>query len=285
MLDFINNKIVKTTVSVINVIYFAVIAMLTYATFLYDLEFEPGREKSFMTMYIVLNAVFLLLMLFTRNEIVTRVISVVMLCVVFFLVLFNMYDWVFIIPPFIVSVVMFFASGTNETVKVILGTIYLLMYVLGLVAYFVFNMLFGGGSTYTELNSDLRQNDPDVFALYHDEWSDLIRVTSSENLISPDGKYRIVIYDVQNNDKGSVNIVVVPNGEDIKLKFFTLKQKGVQKTISNKGVRGVVPEVGWKVDEDGVMTVVYTLTPEVATKESRVRDLPEKQYFEFLGIS
>lgn len=50
-------------------------------------------------------------------------------------------DWILIVPPFIVAIIMFFAAGTNETVKVIMGTIYLLLYVLGIVAYFVLNIL------------------------------------------------------------------------------------------------------------------------------------------------
>ena len=49
MKDFLSNVWVKRAVSVFNVAYFAVITLLTYATFLYDLEFAAGREKSFFT--------------------------------------------------------------------------------------------------------------------------------------------------------------------------------------------------------------------------------------------
>ena len=71
----------------------------------------------------------------------TEILSILMLPVVFCMILFNMGDWILIVPPFIVAIIMFFAAGTNETVKVIMGTIYLLMYVLGIVAYFVLNIL------------------------------------------------------------------------------------------------------------------------------------------------
>ena len=121
MKDFLSNVWVKRAVSVFGIAYFAVIAMLTYATFLYDLEFAEGRERNFFIVYVISSVVFLLLMLLTRNELVTRLLSVLWLPVVFFLILFNMMDWVLIVPPFVVAIVIFFAAGTNSTVKVIFG--------------------------------------------------------------------------------------------------------------------------------------------------------------------
>ena len=262
MKDFLSNVWVKRAVSVFNVAYFAVITLLTYATFLYDLEFAAGREKSFFTVYVVINVVFMGLMLFSRRELVTEILSILMLPVVFCMILFNMGDWILIVPPFIVAIIMFFAAGTNETVKVIMGTIYLLLYVLGIVAYFVLNILFGGTSVETVLNSDL---------------------DTSSSVYAPDGQYQIILYDVKDSDKGAVKICVVPYNQDIELKFFTLKQKGIKKTISNKGIRGTVPDVGW-VKEDGVLKVQYRLSEADDLRATSVTTMPDKQYFQFLGI-
>ncbi len=284
MKEFLSNVWVKRAVSVFNLVYFAVIALITYATFLYDLEFAEGKEKSFFTVYVAASVVFLGLMIFSRNELITRILSVLMLLVVFLLLLFNMYDWILVIPPMAVALIMFFVAGTNETVKVVMGTIYLLMYVLGLVAYFVFNLLFGGTSQLTELNADMDRNG-EVFAIYKTEFPKICELAADDHAISPDGEYRIILYDVQNSDKGGINIVVVPSDDDIELKFFTLKQKGVQKTISNQGLRGVVPDVSWTVDEDGTLDVLYRLSPESELKKTSVRGMPDKQYLEFLGIS
>lgn len=282
MKDFLSNVWVKRAVSVFNVAYFAVITLLTYATFLYDLEFAAGREKSFFTVYVVLNVVFMGLMLFSRRELVTEILSILMLPVVFCMILFNMGDWILIVPPFIVAIIMFFAAGTNETVKVIMGTIYLLMYVLGIVAYFVLNILFGGTSVETVLNSDL-DTSSSVYALYRDNFKKLTEVTSESNTISPDGQYQIILYDVKDSDKGAVKICVVPYNQDIEFKFFTLKQKGIKKTISNKGIRGTVPDVGW-VKEDGVLKVQYRLSEADDLRATSVTTMPDKQYFQFLGI-
>jgi hypothetical protein len=171
-----------------------------------------------------------------------------------------------------------------------MGTIYLLLYVLGIVAYFVFNMLFGGTTTETLLNVDMDKTSS-AFELYssEDTYTKLCDVTRDDNTISPDGKYQILLYDVKDSDKGAVKICVVPYGQDIKLKFFTLKVKGITKIISNKGTRGVIPDVGWFYDEDdgGKLKVQYRLSPEDDLKATSVNDanMPDKQYFEFLGIS
>lgn len=284
MKEFLTNPWVKRAVGVFNLVYLAVICMLTFATFLYDLEFTEGQEQSFFTVYVAASVIFLVLMIYSRDTMVTKIISVLLLGVVFCLLLFNMYDWILVVPPLVLALVMFFAAGTHETVKVVMGTIYLLMYVLGLVAYFVFNMLFGGTSTMTELNANM-DRDSDVFAIYKNEYTKICDVTRDERAISPDGEYRFILYDVQNSDKGGLNICVVPNGQDIKLRFFTLKQKGIRKTISNKGTRGIVPNVDWSQEEDGKLIILYRLSPESELKKTSVTVMPDKQYLEFLGIS
>ena len=82
-----------------------------------------------------------------------------------------------------------------------------------------------------------------------------------------------------------MKIYVVPNGQDINLKFFSLNQKGIRKTITRNGTRGIVPDVGWVVTEDDVLAIQFRLTPESSLKQSKITTMPKKNYFEFLGIS
>lgn len=290
MRDFFSNVWIKRSISVFCIVYVVLIAFLTYATFLYTLEFSEGMEPAFFTVYTVASLLFLGLLLLTRHEILTCVLSMIFPLIVFFLILFNIGNWVLIIPPFIVAAVMFFASDNHETMKVVMGTIYLLVYVLGIVLLVVCNMLFVGSTVETEINTKL---DPDtnVYKIYQNSMDKIATVTSDENTISPDGKYRFYLVDVKDSDRGAVKIYVVPYGQDIELRFFTLKQKGVRKTISNKGTRGVVPDVGWsvKTDDSGnqVLCIQYRLTDGGKLKETSVteRNMPAKQYFEFLGIN
>ncbi len=289
MSDFLSNPWVKRSVSVFNLAYFAVICMFTFATFLYDIEFAEGKEVTFFVVYFIASLLFMGLMIYSRREICTRFVSVVMLPICFCLIMFNWGNWILIVPPFIVALVIFFASGVHETTKVVLGTIYLLLYVLGLVGFLVLRMLFGGSSVITVLDTNLPDTNNEVFQLYNDEtqWNKLQNYTREENLISPDGKYKIMLYDIQDNDKGRIKISVVPYGEDIELKFFTLKQKGIEKTVTTKGTRGTIPEFGWQVDQKtGALQVYYILSPgaKPGTMTITESNMPKKQYFEFLGI-
>lgn len=288
MRDFISNPWVKKAVSVFNLAYFAIICMFTFATFLYDIEFTQGKEVAFFVVYFISSIMFLLLMIYSKQEIITRVISVAMPVVCFALILFNWGDWILIVPPLAVTIIMFFVSGVHATTKVVLGTIYLLLYVLGIVGFIVMRMLFGGSSVITVLDKDLEKNNEEVYNLYKGkQFEKLVEYTKDENVISPDGKYRIVLYDVQDNDKGRIKIAVVPYGQDSKLNYFTLKQKGIEKTISSKGTRGTVPEFGWeKDDKSDNYKVYYTLSPGGKTGYSTIAQntMPEKQYFDFLGI-
>ena len=89
--------------------------------------------------------------------------------------------------------------------------------------------------------------------------------------------------DVKDSDKGAVKICVVPYNQDIELKFFTLKQKRYQKDHFQQGIRGTVPDVGW-VKEDGVLKVQYRLSEADDLRATSVTTMPDKQYFQFLGI-
>ena len=286
MKEIMNDVWVKRCISVFTAAYAAVITLLTYATFLYDLEFVSDKMAPFLVIYAGASIVFMLLMIYTREMFMTKLISVLLLPIVFFLLLFNIGNgnWVLIIPPFIVAIVMFFAAGTNESVKVIMGTIYLLLYVLGIVAYVVCNMLFGGSDVETVLTPYL-DKDTSVYSYYKNEMGHLSEVVDEENPISPDGRYRFYISDVKDSDKGCVKIYVVPNGQDINLKFFSLNQKGIRKTITRNGTRGIVPDVGWVVTENDVLAIQFRLTPESSLKQSKITTMPKKNYFEFLGIS
>ena len=119
MQSFFRNIWVKRVISLINLAYVAVIAILTYATFLYELEFKEGAQFSFLLVYVIASGVFLTLMLLTKDEFITKVVGVLLPPLIFFFVIFNLGDWVLIIPAFIVAVVIFFAASINESLMVI----------------------------------------------------------------------------------------------------------------------------------------------------------------------
>lgn len=276
MKDILKNIWVRRALAVFNLIYVAVVVIMTIATFLYELEVKPGAQGAFFTVYFILSALFLIFMLYTKDLIVTKISGMLLLFVVFFLVIFNMSNVIIFVPPLIVAIVMFFYVETPVNFKVLMGTIYIMMYVLGIFAYFIFNMLFGSSAVETVLNSDLSAGDP-VYALY--DMSHVNEITVKSNTISPDGTMEFYICDVQNKEDGQVIIYVVPHGEDKNFRFFTLKQKGVKRKVKFFYGRGEVPEVFWS----GSNILTYKMPDDTEYTNSYVT-LPKKNYFEFIGV-
>lgn len=287
MIGTLDNIWLKRILSLINLIYVFVIGIFAYASFLYELEIKSEAVVGFSIVFTLASAVFLVLMILTRDNIVTRVIGIVLPPLVFLLIIFNLGNWILIIPSFIVAIVVFFVSYNNVTLKVILGTIYLLIYVLGLILVFVLNFLFGGSNTVeTPLNAETL-SDPEnaaVYEIYKDVIDDINSVNFTaegvDKRISPDGTKMYYLADIQDNSMGNLALYVIPYGTDKDFKFFTLKEKGIRKTVYRFGSRGAVPlEIAWENND----------TIKFQRRDGKVEEstviMPEKNYFEFLGIS
>lgn len=275
MEGILSNVWVKRLLSVFNLLYVAVLILLSYSTFLYDLVIHDKSKGLFFTVYVLASLIFLALMFFTRKQVATRIIAFLLLPIVLALVLFNMGNWILIIPPFVVAIVIFFVADNNETAKVIMGTIYLLMYVVGIVMIYVLSMF--NTAIETRLDENLSK-DSNVYKVY--DMEAVLEQVDEENAVSPDGTLRFYLYDVQDNNKGELKLIVEPYGQDKVMKFFTLKQKGIRRVVYRFEGRGEIPEISWKDNSN----LQYKLSGDEEFKTSYV-SLPEKNYFEFLGLS
>lgn len=74
-------------------------------------------------------------MFYTRKQIVTRVCLCISPLIIFLMMIVAFGNWYMIIPPLAITAVVFLASGAGETLKTILGTIYLMMFVVGALVY------------------------------------------------------------------------------------------------------------------------------------------------------
>ncbi len=276
MKDIFKNVWVKRGVAIFSLIYTAVVIMLTLATFFYRLEVNEGSEAAFFTIYFMLSAIFLVFMLYSKDTVITRINGILLLPIVFFLVLFNMNNVIIFVPPLIVAIIMFFYCRIPEKLKVLLGTVYLMMYIVGIFAFFILNMLLGSSAVETRLTGDLSEDDP-VYSLYDMEY--VSTITNPANTVSPDGKMQFYICDVQNKEDGQVIIYVEPYGEDKYYNFFTLRQKGIKRKVKFYKGRGIVPEVFWT--DNNVLT--YRM-PDSSDYDNSQIILPGKNYFEFLGV-
>ena len=294
MTNIFSNKYVRFGLSCFNILYLLMIGVLSFWTFSYELRFSS--EGVFFVFYIVLSVLFGVFMFVTRREFLTRLVSLTMLFVVFFLMIFNLERPLMFVPPLIIGVFMFFICSAGDTTKVIMGSLYILMFVVGLVVYNIASALFGGSAIETVLNSSV--TDQKVALEY-----DMAKIEHLNNRsISPDGKYRYYILDVQDNDRGKVIIVVEPNNLDINYNFFTLVEAGYTSRVAKYTRRGVTPDIEWVVDPDYDPTKIYTdsegneihppkymlryrFGENSEWKTSRINIPSDKNYLRFLNIN
>ena len=133
VLDILRNKWVKFGVSFLSLglpIFFFYIDWLAFAYYL-----EPTNDIPLFLLYVLVNFVFAGIMFYTRRQIITRIVVCITPLLAFVLLIIAFGQWYLIVPPVAICAITFLAAGTNETLKTILGTVYLLMFVVGTLVY------------------------------------------------------------------------------------------------------------------------------------------------------
>lgn len=182
---------------------------------------------------------------------------------------------------------MFFICGAGDTSKIIWGSFYLILFVVGIVVFYIMSTLFGGSAIETILDSTVTDT------AVTDEY-DMDKIAElNANSVSPDGKCRYYIIDVQDNDRGKVIIVVEPNDMDVNYRFFTLVEEGYSVRIAKYSTRGVTPDIEWVVNEDydesGETTAAsyklrYRFGENAEWKTSTINIPTKKNYLTFLNV-
>ncbi len=206
VLEFFKNKWVKRAVSLLSLGFPAFLAYVDWLAFAYSLE--PVNPVPLFLLYVLVNFVFGGIMFYTRKQIVTRLSVCLSPLIAFVMVIVAFGQWYLLIPPLAVCVFVFLASGAGETLKTVFGTIYLLMFVVGSLAYM------------TLLHFNLTPQ-----KLLPDEWipggyCDLTN-RSPEYVYSQNGSYRLVRYvDQKDSERVSVRYYVEDAGEDVHLWYL-----------------------------------------------------------------
>ncbi len=197
MPEIFKNKWFKVGVSLLGLIYTAMIIAIDYAALFYEMEYE--NEVTFAIVYSLVSIAFGLLYFYTRKSFVTSIAAMFNVFLLFPAVLLDWGNWPLLIPAAIVSLFAFFACGMGDTAKTIFGTIFLLMYIIGGVAFFLIVNVFTARTIDTVL----------------------------ETQPSPNGEYRYVMVDVQNKANGKIVVYVEPNTLDKDIGgFIKLKATG-----------------------------------------------------------
>lgn len=217
-MNLLKNIWFKRGISVLCLAYSFMIGGLAYLSAFYN--FTYINQAMFAFIYVTINLLMLAVMIFARKQIITCVCSMLNMVLFLPLLLLEFGDWLLLIPPFLVVLTSFFASGTKEMLKTILGIIFLLIYILGSLGFFTFTNLF----------------------LTHSE------ETVIQQGVSPDKTLRYFVVDVQDNSGGRTEVYVEPNDKDINMGMIVFQSKGyAQRKYSERNHE--IPSIEWGEDD------------------------------------
>ncbi|MCL2694046.1 MAG: hypothetical protein FWE60_02940, partial [Oscillospiraceae bacterium] len=195
VISFFKNKWTKLGFSAVSLGYGFFMVWLAWLSFSFYLV--PTNAVSLFAFYLLINVLFGTVMIYTRKEIATQITACLLHPCILVMLVFAFGNWFLLVPVFVVSTIVFFAAGSAESLKTVLGTIYLILFVLTVLGYLTLQIF---SINPFPVNLDLR--DPDY-------------------LYSKDGTYRLVRYiDRENVENRTVSYYVEFTGDDIKLPFL-----------------------------------------------------------------
>lgn len=179
----------------------------------FGFHFELENPTPLFVLYLFINIAAFGLLIFTRKQVITQVNAYVLPIVAFLILIFGFGKWYITTPPLVVVIAFFFINRSNETLKTVLGTMYLLMYVIGTVGFIAMRM-FMGNITFT-----LDENgSPSISEL------DLSLRDPEYEILSDSGDYRVVRYISKTGDRQMVSYYVEDAREDVKIPLGVCKK-------------------------------------------------------------
>ena len=229
-----SNVWLKRIASVFSLIYAIYICILSFRSFFYDVIIK--KPLVFCLYLSVVSAAALVVMIYSRKQLATKLASFVMIPALLPIIIMCLGSWEMIIPLAICAVTIFFASGANEGTKTLLGTLYLLVYILAALAYFIFTSYLA---------------------------SPAVKKTVDEG-VSPSEKYRYEVITTTDSSGGCTTVMLEPNYMDINRSSVTYKVRGYNRKLCVKRPLTEV-KIEWKED-DLYINGERWFTPEQAKK-------------------
>ena len=141
----------RRLVSLVGAGYLALMCWFSYLVIFYD--FTATNKFLFCLTLCAVSFAALSAMLYSRFQILTRLTSILLLPAILPQILLCFGQWELILPIAVTSLIIFFLSGAGETVKTVFGVIYLLLYVLGSLAFFMLMSFFTPSTQQTILEN------------------------------------------------------------------------------------------------------------------------------------
>ncbi len=247
LVAFFKNVWFKRGIALLCWAYTGLMTWVAWLNFAFCFEYE--NPTALFVLYLFASVAALGLMIYTRRQVITMINCMVLPIVVFIIVLFGLGNWYLILPPLCVVVAMFFINAANETLKTVLGTMYLLMYVIGIAAFVAIEMMMGEIS-FTGVELDKRDTEYEV--------------------LSPSGEYRIVRYIGDPSEERQIAMYYVEyTGDDTEIPFGLCKKVfGCQHVLSSKYTGKSDDPVEWVTEKVGLVEV------EMISVEGSIRENP-----------
>jgi hypothetical protein len=201
MKNFLDNIWTKRAASLVSAFYAVAVCYLCYCSIFYNIEVSSPPTLCVLVSSVSLVA--LVIMLYSRKQVVTRIASVVIIPAMLPVVLLYFGEWELIIPIIITGIIILLLSGAGEGFKTAFGTIFLLMYIFGALGYFLITSFF-------------------------------VTATVSETVesgVSPTGLYRYYVVNTEDSSNGSTAVYVEPNDADVHMPFTTFTLKEIARVV------------------------------------------------------
>ncbi|MCD7729946.1 MAG: hypothetical protein LUI05_00415 [Oscillospiraceae bacterium] len=181
----LKNKWFILFVSILNGIYTLGLLYFAYVAVFYKIEYT--NTVRFAIVYSVISVVVGLLMLYTRDSALTCVFNILNMFAFLPSLLLHWGNWPLLIPAAMVTLFGFFSCRMNDTARTVFGTIFLLLYIIGCIAFFLIMNVFRVTTVDTTIEAGL----------------------------SPSGNFRYYVLNVENKSSGKTAVYVEPNTLDI----------------------------------------------------------------------
>lgn len=201
MKSLFGNVWTKRVISIFSVIYTLFVLKLCYFSIFYNIHVNQRASLCLALSGVSLAA--LIIMLYTRHQILTRICSFLILPAMLPVVLLYFGEWGLIIPIVIAGIMILLLSGAGEGIKTALATMILLMYIFGALGYFLFTSFFVAAVKEKEVAAG----------------------------VSDSGDYRYRIVNTEDSSNGSTAVYVEPNTADVKNSFATFTLKNLEKVV------------------------------------------------------
>lgn len=225
LVAFFKNVWFRRGVAIASWAYTGFMIWVAWICYAYYLEFENPVPA--FVLYLFINVCAMGLMILSRKQVITQVNSYILPPIVFLVTFFGFGNWYLIVPPIVVMLVLFFVNTSNETLKTVLGTMYLLLFVIGIVGLIGVTRFIGEVSF---VGPYLSQRD-----LNYEQ-------------LSSDGEYRLVRYLEVTTDRNTMHYYVEFTGDDIELPMGKAKKVLGCKRIHTAEYTSVTQNfVEWKI--------------------------------------